>query len=245
VPKGITRKLFIPDPGFIFVNADLSQAEARVVAYLAGEERLIKVFESGGDIHRKNAANVFRHAEQDVTERERELAKRLVHASNYGMGSVTFAKQCGVEVKEAKQHLNAYFAQYPRIKLWQMGVASFLRKSRTMTTPLGRKRTFFNRYDASLMKEALAYVPQSTVADLLNMGLRRLYEKYKDTPTQILLQIHDAVLLQTPKDGWELVALAVKEALTIPIRIGNREVVIPVDITVGENWNDLHKVATK
>lgn len=239
IPKGCIRQMFVADEGKTFINADLSQAEARVVAWLAGEDRLIKVFTDGGDIHRKNAANIFRKAEASVTKDERELAKRIVHASNYGMGPITFAKNAGVTAAEAKRLLNAYFAEYPRIKLWHMSIERQLRGSRTLTTPLGRKRTFFNRWDQSLLKEAYAYIPQSTVADVLNMGLRRLYAKYNNTDTDLLLQIHDAVLLETPTSKVADVARDVKELLTIPIRVGFRDLVIPVDVTTGLNWGDL------
>jgi DNA polymerase-1 len=242
IPKGIARRIFVPDDGKIFVNADLSQAEARVVAYLASDERLIKVFESGGDIHCKNAAGIFRKSEGEVTSEERELAKRVIHASHYGMGPITFAKTAQIPVANAKRLLNLYFSEYPRIKIWHMQVAAQVRKTRTLTTPFGRKRTFFNRWSESLVKEALAYVPQSTVADLLNLGLRRLYAIYKGTDTNLLLQIHDAVLLQTPQVGWEEVARKVKETLTIPVLVGNRTLVIPVDVSVGSDWDGLQKI---
>jgi len=241
IPKGSIRRMFVPDDGKTFVNADLSQAEARVVAWLAGENRLMQVFTNGGDIHRRNAANIFRKAEKDVTKDERELAKRIVHASNYGMGPITFAKNAGVSVAEAKKLLNAYFSEYPRIKLWHMSIENTLRKTRTLTTPLGRKRTFFNRWDSTLLREAYAYIPQSTVADVLNVGLRRCYAEYRNTDTNILLQIHDAVLLQTPTPGVANVARRVKELLTIPIQIGIQQLVIPVDVSIGPNWGELEK----
>jgi DNA polymerase-1 len=241
IPKGIVRRIFIPDEGKVFLNADFSQAEARVVAWLAGEDRLIQIFKDGGDIHRRNAAKIYRKAEADVTKAEREIAKRIIHASNYGMGPVTFSKNAGIPVAEAKRLLNAYFAEFPRIKLWHMAIQRDLRNSRTLTTPLGRKRTFFNRWNESLVKEALAFIPQSTVADLLNMGLRRLYAKYNGSAVEILLQIHDAVLLQVPVLDVAVVAEDVRRMLTIPIQINHKELVIPVDISVGQTWDSLKK----
>lgn len=242
VPKGIARRIFIPDSGKLFVNADLSQAEARVVAYLAGEERLIRVFQEGGDIHRKNAANIYRKPIDKVTSEERELAKRVVHASNYGMGPITFAKTAGISVAEAKRLLNQYFTEYPRIKLWHMQIASQLKKSRTLTTPFGRKRTFFNRWNESLVKEALAYIPQSTVADLLNLGLRRFYEETKGTQTEILLQIHDAVLCQCLCADVQGVSNRIRQCLVRPITVGGKVLEIPCDVSVGKSWDELQKV---
>lgn len=244
IPKGAVRELFIPDSGQVFINADLSQAEARVVAYLAGEQRLIDVFNSGGDIHRRNASNIFRKPECEVTSKEREMAKRVVHASNYGMGPITFAKTAGIPTADARALLNKYFQEYPRIKLWHMSIEQQLKKSRIMHTPLGRMRTFFNRWDGSMLKEAYAYIPQSTVADILNIGLRRLYELEKELGFQLLLQIHDAVLLQTAVDNVARLAPIVKKTLEIPIVIGGKTCVIPADVSVGGNWNDLKKFTT-
>jgi DNA polymerase I-like protein with 3'-5' exonuclease and polymerase domains len=224
-------------------NADLSQAEARIVAALAGETGLLDIFNSGGCIHRKNAANIFKKKEEDVTEKERELAKRITHASNYGMGPITFARTAGISTHEAKTLLNTYFARYPKIKLWHMKIASDLKRSRVLVTPFGRKRTFFNRYDESLLKEAYAYIPQSTVADLLNMGLRRLYAKTKGTEVEILLQIHDAVLVQCPTNQVTQTATLLRDTLTIPITVDHLPITIPVDISVGENWGELKKLS--
>lgn len=243
VPKNGIRHIFIPDDGCKFINCDLSQAEVRVVAWLSNEERLIRIFTEGGDIHRKNASNIFRKPIDEVNEEERYIAKRVVHASNYGIGPITLSKQAEISVAEAKRLLNAYFAEYPRIKLWQLSVASSLRKSRTMQTPLGRKRTFFNMWNESLLKEAYAYVPQSVVADILNAGLRKVYERYKGTDVKILLQIHDAILIQAPANMVDDVCVEVKKLLEIPIRIGYNDYVIPVDISVGDNWEDLKKVS--
>jgi len=243
VPKGICRRMFIPDTGKVFVNADLSQAEARVVAYLAQDERLIKLFENGGDIHRRNAANIFGKPEGEVTEEQRELAKRITHASNYKIGPVTFAKESGLSVAESKRVLNQYYANYPRIKMWHMQVESQLRKSRSMTTPLGRKRTFFNRWSEQLTREGIAYVPQSTVVDIVNDALREMYGIFRNTETNILLQIHDAILLQTPIDDIVKTIEIVTRCMTRPVTINHRTLTIPCDISVGGNWNDMKKVA--
>ncbi len=242
VPKTSMRRIFIPDEGKVFINADLSQAEIRVVAWLANEQRMIKVFENGGDIHTKNAVNIFRKVESDISEKERDIAKKGGHAADYGIGPITFSKEAGIYVSEAKQFLNAYFSEYPSIKLWQMNMTSKLRRSRTMTTPFGRKRTFFNRWSESLQREAFAYVPQSTVVEVINIGLIKVYEHYKGTETDILLQNHDALLLQCPRSEVGNVAKKLRELLTIAITVNHKDYYIPVDISVGENWWDMKKL---
>jgi len=239
IPAGVVKELFLPDDGKVFINADLSQAEARVVAYLAGEERLIRIFEDGGDIHRRNAAVVFRKGEEEVTAEERQLAKRVIHASNYGMGPRTFAKTAGISEAEAKKLLNQYFATYPRIKVWHMAIQSKLRSSRVLTTPLGRRRIFFNRWGESVWKEGLAFIPQSTVADIVNKALVCLHSK----GVELLLQVHDSVLVQC-EDNPEVVERTIRtlrECMSVPVEINGRFLTIPVDFKVGYNWEEMKK----
>lgn len=237
VPAGPVKTLFLPDEGYTLINADLSQAEARVVAYLANESRLIRVFEEGGDIHRKNASNIFRVPEANVTDEQRQLAKRVVHASNYGMGPITFAKQCGIPASEAKRLLNQYFATYPGIANWQLDIASQLRNKRYLVTPFGRKRVFFNRFNDSLTKEGFAYIPQSTVADIVGQALVCAHQK----GIELLLQVHDSLLVQAPTGEVDQVCRMLKECLTVPLEINGKILVIPVDVKIGQNWNDMEK----
>ena len=237
IPTGVVRELFIPDGNKTFINADLSQAEARVVAYLADEQRLIELFERGGDIHRKNASNIFKVDESDVTQEQRELAKRCIHASHYGIGPRTFAATIGSTEAEAKRLLNTYMATYPRIKQWHLEVEGQLKRSRTMTTPFGRKRTFFSRWGLEVLKEGLAYVPQSTVADILNQGLLAVHAAGID----VLLQVHDSILVQAAEEDIVYTIDLMKDLMTIPVEIKGRIMVIPVDFKIGSNWGKLYK----
>jgi DNA polymerase-1 len=240
VPKGIAREMVVPDEGMTFVGADLSQAEARVVAYLAKETRLIEVFTNGGDIHRRNAARIFRKPEGDITTEERYLAKRVVHASNYGMGPNKFAQVAGIPKARAIELLNAYFTNFPRIKVWHLEIQEELRKSRTLTTPLGRVRQFMGAWNDDLLREAYAYIPQATVSDILNDGLVETYELLKqDSLGEILLQVHDSILVQCKPENVETVKLLLKDKLARAIPIAGATCLIPVTISHGESWNAL------
>lgn len=240
-PDGDVRSLFLADPGYVFINADLSQAEARVVAYLSGEKRLIEVFNEGGDIHRKNASNIFNVKESEVTDEQRYLAKRIVHASNYGMGYKTFAKTASVPEALARRLLAQYFAAYPRIKIWHMQTRDRLNKSRTLVTPFGRPRVFFNKWSESLLKEGLAFIPQSTVADCVNQAIIELDQKWKTEDKTLLLQVHDSILAQVREDKLDEAVAEIKEAMLKPITIGYETFTIPVDVKVGLNWGTLSK----
>lgn len=244
IPEGPVKQLFIPDEGKVFINADLSQAEARVVAYLCGDQRLMDVFEQGGDIHARNAANIFNLKEEEVTHEKRQLAKRVVHASNYGMGPKTFSSTAGISMSDARKLLNQYFATYPRIKLWHMQLKSLLQRARVLTTPFNRRRVFFNRWDEQLLKEGLAYIPQSTVADVLNQGLIELWEWTKDFPQlgmEVLLQVHDSIVVQVPRDvkSIESACNVMHKMMYRPIELEGKILKIPVDFKVGDNWDDM------
>ena len=238
IPPGVVKKLFIAESESILVNADLSQAEARVVAYLAREERLIKVFEEGGDIHRRNAANIFGCEEGQVTGEQREIAKRVVHASNYGMGPRTFAKTAGISEPEAKRLLNQYFATYPRIRQWHMEIRSMVQKTRCLKTPFGRKRVFFNRWGESVFKEALAFIPQSTVADITNQGLLACYKVGLD----VRMQVHDCVVVQCREEDLGATAACMRSCMSIPVEINGKILIIPVEVKAGKSWGEMKEV---
>ena len=243
IPRGeLVRSMFIPDKGMMFVNADLSQAEARVVAYLAGEERLQKVFEEGGDIHKKNASMIFAKRVEDISESERQIAKTLVHAANYGTGARKFAEIVECSLDKATALLNQYHNLYPCIKLWHKRIEDKVKKTRILETPFGRKRMFFGRFDDDLIRESIAYIPQSTVGDLLNYGIIRCWDNLPDK-WSILLQNHDAVLVQVPEDTDHLMIYKFfKYYFEIPIEINYKQVLIPIDIKVGKNWGVMNKL---
>lgn len=244
IPRGdIVRSIFISDPKKMFVNADLSQAEARVVAYIAGETRLQALFSnSSGDVHIRNAALIFKKRTDEVTAGERQLGKTLVHAANYGIGARTFGTHIGKSQVEAQQLLNQYHAMYPCIKLWHRQVEEQLRKTRTLRTPLGRARTFFNRWSPTLLREAIAYVPQSTVSDLLNYGLIRAWSALPQG-WEILMQVHDSVLMQVPIDADPLhIKKFITHFFEVHLDIDREHMVIPVDIKVGNDWASLKKL---
>lgn len=244
IPKGVARKIFIPDAGRIMVQADLSQAEARVVAYLAQERKLMEIFESGQDVFKLVAHLMFNKPVESITEAERYNAKRVVHASNYGMGPRKFSVISGLNERSCNQLLEGYHATFPGIRLWHRVVEGELARSRTLVTPFGRKRIFFGRWGDDLFREGYAFVPQSTVADLLNRGLMRVFYSLH-AECDILLQVHDAIVIQTDTRDLQQVPFVdrLAECLLIPIPIFGKQLYIPVDISIGKNWDEVEKFA--
>jgi len=156
------------------------------------------------------------------------------------VGPRTFAKNAGISEKDAQRLLNQYFATYPRIKLWHQSTADVLRRTRVLRNPYGRRRIFFNRWDDSLVKEGLAFVPQSTIADLVNLAVIRLHERTKSNSNlQILLQVHDSIVAQSRDEVLGLSIDLVREEMSIPLTISGKTFTIPVDIHTGKNWEDM------
>lgn len=231
------RRMFVADPGKVFFYVDLSQAEARVVAWLARCESLIELFTSGRDIHKENAVRFF----GEYKEERRISVKRIVHGSNYGEGVdriVQVAAADGIKLLRSEVVLGqeAYFMLYPEIKEnWWADVRRDLRY-RVLTTPLGWKRQFYGRWDsAKFFNEGLAFEPQCTVGVLAEMGMLACNEV---PDAEILLNAHDAVLGQCDEDKAEVVVPAIVKAMEIPIKIHGRELVIPADAKVGKNWEE-------
>lgn len=236
------RSIFIADPGKVLVNADLSQAEARVVAYLAKEERMINIFNSGQDIHRFNASIIFGCRAEEVTPSQRQTAKNRVHGANYRIGPAKAAKLAGTTEEKAREDLNKYKAHFPNLENWWKKVEEQVGKTRIMTNLFGRKRIFFGRWGHELVNEAIAYVPQSTVGDLLNFGLIRAWDNLPPGWT-ISANNHDSILAQVPEGTDEIhIVKFFRHYLEIPMQVNGYTFTIPVDIKVGLDWGTMRDI---
>jgi uracil-DNA glycosylase family 4 len=245
------REMFIPDPGYAFVYRDYSQAEARVVAYIAGAEGLIALFEDPSrDVHKENASRIFGIPVEVVSEEQRYNAKRGVHAFNYGMEDDQFVRVVNQAYRDTGFRMNhqtarrireGYFLLYPEIKanFWR-GVERELRQSRTLVNAFGRKRIFFGRWDDKLLRDAYSYKPQATVGDLCCKALVRCYYDIElgrpELNAQLLLNVHDSLLMQCPIEHAEEVARLMEDAMHIPVTIEGSTFYIPTDCKVGFNW---------
>jgi DNA polymerase I-like protein with 3'-5' exonuclease and polymerase domains len=264
------RPLFIADDDCYLVEADLSQAELRWVAYEAGADNLIEKLENpvaNFDIHRWNAARIFNKAEADITKAERELGKRIIHAGNYLMGARALVKVVriglGLNLTEtvARSLLESYFKMFPAVKRWHANILKELNSNnKTLINSFGRVRKFYESFQSNLLPAAVAFKPQSGVAELLNHIMLNWFNKYNDnsilhlmkdglmipyaSPTQsdgthqeLLIQLHDAFYTQCPKSRIKAHIESLKECFNYPITIGRyKDRVIPCNIKVTEAW---------
>lgn len=250
------RRMFIADEGKVFVYRDYSQAEARIVAYLSNARGLIELFEdSTRDIHRENAARIFNKALSDISESERYLAKRVVHACNYGMEAARLVQVVNedapitgvwIDYKIAQDLIDRYFLLYPEIQetFWKR-VQDELRATRTLVScePFRRKRTFYGRWDDKLFRDAYAQIPQSTVGDLGSKALAECYYQIepKIEGAETLLNVHDSVMMQCWEKDVEEVASEMGRVMNIPLSVNGYTFTIPTDCKVGHNWATVPK----
>lgn len=250
------REAFIPDPGYKICYLDLEQAESRAVAYIAQDLAYIQACESG-DLHTSVAKMVWPELpwngdggpkDRAVADTPfyrhfsyRFMAKRGGHSTNYKITPFSLARALKVETRIIEDFQERYLDKYAGIPRWHRELQRELQATGRLITPMGRKRIFFDRLsDDSTLRKAIAFVPQSTIGDLLNLGLLRLWRILDtgDRVLQVLGQVHDAVVFQVLAMHLHLIAEAVK-LMTIPVPIHGRTMVVPVEPKFGDNWKDL------
>jgi len=241
------KRFFVAPEGYFCCEVDLSQAENRIVAYIAPEPRMIEAFESGIDIHSQTAAWIFNKPLELVSreagsasigggrQSERHWGKKANHSLNYMEGPNTFAAINEISAAESKRIIRGYFAAYPGVKAYHQWVSKKLREDRRLENLLGRKYLFSAPWSDRLLKRACAFIPQSTTADIIN---RRGYLWLYQHPEFVLVnQVHDSVWFYAPLGDLEHTAeqlLLLKESLETPLSVwGQRELVIPADFSVG------------
>lgn len=246
IPEDL-RSIFIADPGKTFVIRDYKQAEAVIVAHLARCKGLIELFDDPTrDVHKENASRIFGIPVSQVTKTQRYLAKRVVHASNYGMEAKRLveivnqdAAATGVRINlaQAQDLLNRYFMIYPEIKEHFWGdVRRELNATRTLVSPFGAKRTFFGRYDDKLIRDGYSWKPQCTVGEMGRLAIVRVARQVPEC--EFLLNVHDSLLVQCDIGREFEVAAKMELAMRIPVEINGRSIVIPTDCKIGRNWGN-------
>ncbi len=243
------RQVFIAEPEHYLVYCDLAGAEARAVAYLSQDENYIKAVEES-DVHSQVASMVFGvppdRGKESGVDREfyrgfsyRDIAKRLTHGTNYYGSARTLAQAAQVETKFVQEFQRKFFRSFPGIRTWHQTIARKIQQDQQLTTPLGRRRIFYERtWSDHTLRKAIAFGPQSLVADIMAQGLRRVWEELEP---QVKLQgmIHDAIIASIPIKNFAQILKRVLNCLTITVEIHQRNMTIPVDAEYGLNWGKL------
>lgn len=219
------RAMFIPDSGYTFFDMDLERADLQVVAWEADDPELKQILREGADIHAENAKTLGIN---------REIAKVWVHGTNYGGTPRTMAQQCGVTVKQATDLQQTWFAAHPGIKRWHERTQEFLNGRKWVENAWGYRWYIFGRPEG-LLPEALAWVPQSTVAILINRIWRRIYDEAPEV--EITLQVHDSLAGQFPSTLLEAPE-RLRTLARIPIPYPD-PLIIPANLKTSDvSWGD-------
>ncbi len=243
VPK-VMRIMVDSPPGRMFLQPDLPQADARVVAWDARCVSMIELFlDDARHIHLENCEKLFK---RKITKEDLEYTqgKAMIHAANYRMMAKRLAMELGIKVAEAKRLLSDYFIIYPEIPVWHATQKNKVKANGYLETPFPfRKRTFYKAI-AELMltgkisndshNEICAWVPSSTVADLITKGLRKVWDLLPDV--RLHHHGHDSFLLSFVPSKLKEVAEVVIESLKIPLVIHGRELLMVPEVEVGYSW---------
>ena len=257
-PRGPMRRMVVAPKGRTFVKVDLSQAEARVVAWIARDEELVANFlDPGFDIHKWNAVLVFGVPLDKVTKELREKAKARVHAANYHGGANAAAKIARIPYAEAKAGLERFWAKRPVLRRWWGEIDATVQGDATtyfahhrlggkrwLKTPFGRKRVLLGRLDQELYRSAYSFLPSAIVADIINQAFFRLDQSLPEGDFPVL-QVHDEIVVECAQDHVGQVVGLVRSECTVPIYVPEVSVplVIPAEVSTGPNWFDQEKVA--
>ncbi len=231
------RELFIPDDGFMIADADLAGADAQVVAWEAGDEQLKHFFRTPTDkgLHTLNAETIFKVDMGPTGKRQPYYlyAKKGVHATNYGASPPTVAAALGIKKADAERFQRIWFREHPAIKEWHNRVFYDLQTKRSVRNKFGFWRYYFDRVEG-ILPEALAWIPQSTVAITINKGWINLRKNLPQV--QILLQVHDSLVFQYPKSEHPDILNEIQNLMTITIPYDD-PLRIPVQVKVSEeSW---------
>jgi len=232
------RRLFIPDPDHIIADVDLAGADAQVVAWEADDEKLKAAFRAGLKIHAVNAKDIFGEAKAGPDGKNEPYyfrAKKGVHATNYGATAATIAPHMGLSVSEAAAFQTTWFAIHPKIAEWHERTEFNLLNHRMVQNKFGFRRYYFDRVDG-MLPEALAWVPQSTVAITINKGLLNIHRNLPEV--QPLLQVHDSIVLQYHRRHHPHILDSIREQMKVVIPYDD-PLIIPVSIkTSDKSWGD-------
>lgn len=248
------RSILVADPGMKFAYIDLEQAESRLVGAICWNlfrrDTYLSACESG-DLH----TTVTKMARRDLpwcgdpkADREiadgiayrhltyRDLSKKLGHGSNYDGKPPTMARHSHLPVPVVKEFQHGYFSGFPEIPMWHEHVKRTLLEMGNITSLSGRRRWFFGRRnEAATQREAIAFDPQGSVGDILNRGMLNVWQSGL---CELLLQVHDAVLVQYPAHLEDEIIPQLQKLLVVPVPLeGGRTLTIPCDTAVGWNFS--------
>lgn len=235
------RKVFVPREGCVFMDADYSQIELRVLAHMSGDEQLIEAYRMEEDIHRITAAKVFHTPFEEVTDLQRRNAKAVNFGIVYGISSFGLSQDLSISKKEAEEYIEQYFATYPRVKEFLDRLISDAKKKGYITTLFGRRRPVPELSSSNFMQRsfgervAMNSPIQGTAADIIKIAMIRVWRGLREAGlrSRLILQVHDELVIETYREEEEQVRQILTENMKSAADLA---VTLEVDLHTGENW---------
>ncbi len=237
----LIRKVFVPEDGYVFVDADYSQIELRILAHCSGDEQLIKAYQEASDIHRLTASQVFHTPFEEVTDLQRRNAKAVNFGIVYGISSFGLSQDLSISKKEAAEYIERYFQTYPGIKTFLDGTVSHAKEKGYTVTLYGRRRPVPELASSNFMQRsfgervAMNAPIQGTAADIMKIAMigvnRRLKEQ--QMKSRLVLQVHDELLIEAHESEVKTIREILAEEMS---NAASLSVPLEVDIHEGKNW---------
>lgn len=239
------RKVFVPKDGCVFLDADYSQIELRVLAHMSGDEKLIDAYRSAEDIHTMTASQVFHVPVDMVTPEMRRNAKAVNFGIIYGISSFGLSNDLSISVSEAKQYIDSYFHTYPKIKTFLDNLVQSAKDKGYSETILGRKRPIPELSSKNFRlrsfgeRVAMNAPIQGTAADIMKIAMIRVFNELysRNLKSRLILQVHDELLIETYKDEVDEVKSILEEAMTKAVEL---KVPLMIETGEGDNWLNAH-----
>ena len=237
------RKVFVPEDGYVFVDADYSQIELRILAHMSGDERLINAYRDAQDIHAITASEVFHTPLAEVTPLQRRNAKAVNFGIVYGISAFGLSEDLSISRKEALEYINKYFETYPGVKTFLDDQVKLGKEQGYVTTMYGRKRPIPELKSGNFMQRsfgervAMNSPIQGTAADIMKLAMiavdRELREKH--LRSRIVLQVHDELLVEAHQEEVEQVVQILTDKMK---HAADLKVSLEVEAHEGNNWLD-------
>jgi DNA polymerase-1 len=231
-------------PDVVLLAADYSQIELRIIAHVSGDPHLKEAFEERKDIHRETAARVLHKEPEKVTSDERSMAKMVNFGLAYGMSDFGLASRANIPRQEAQEFINSYFAAYSGISYYMMHIKDIAREQGYVSTLFGRRRWIpeLSARNGALRgageRMAINMPIQGTAADIVKIAMIRLHERLarEGSRARMLLQVHDEVLFEVPRDEVASIAPVVREEMEGAVTL---DVPLTVEMKSGNDWDSL------
>lgn len=235
------RKVFIPEDGYVFMDADYSQIELRILAHIANDKQLIEAYQMDEDIHRITASKVFHTPFEEVTDLQRRNAKAVNFGIVYGISSFGLSQDLSISKKEAQEYIEQYFETYPDIKKFLDNIVHEAKENGYVTTLYGRRRPIPELSSSNFMQRsfgervAMNSPIQGTAADIMKIAMIHVYKRLKEEnlKSRLILQIHDELLIETCNDEVDRVRALLTEEMQNAAKLA---VALEIDLHTGTDW---------